>query len=253
LEETEGEPEDREETHDHHWEEVTHYPFEDEAEDEEDGTNEEEDSAENGEWLVGLTEKRWERFDIVRAAVGRACLRDGIAAIRASPAHQDHGEGHGGDDEAHEAKGGWVGISFDVIASSLDLGREIELSDNVQYDSNIEYAKACWQLCEMPSTFDEAARTFSNCSGVIVIADIVCVRFGLSLMIGSSTSEDRWCVWWWSVPFTSVAMLIRKEGSCWLNGKYRARKKIRIGSGKVMEYAQDKSTHRTRQSSTPTL
>lgn len=91
---------------------------------------------------------------------GEVGLRDCIASIRATPAHQDHGEGHGGNDEAvsrvgvmlaffnscgadarRATAGEWgrgsdvpdkpkrsgIRISFDVVAGSLDFGREIEL------------------------------------------------------------------------------------------------------------------------------
>lgn len=52
MQEAEGKPEDGEETHDHHGEEIAHDPFKDEAEDEEDGSDEEEDTAGRRVWLV---------------------------------------------------------------------------------------------------------------------------------------------------------------------------------------------------------
>jgi hypothetical protein len=45
LQKAEGEPEDGEHAHYHHGEEVSHYPFEEKREEEEDGPGEEEDSA----------------------------------------------------------------------------------------------------------------------------------------------------------------------------------------------------------------
>jgi hypothetical protein len=70
----------------------------------------------------------WEKSLVFYVILSKGvCLRDSVASICASPAHQDHGEGHGGDDEADEAKGSWIGVSFDVVAGSLDLGREVKL------------------------------------------------------------------------------------------------------------------------------
>ena len=41
--------------------------------------------------------------------------------------------------------------------------------------------------------------TFSNISGVIEMADTVCVRAGLPVMFSMASSEVDECRWWWLV------------------------------------------------------
>lgn len=134
LKHSEREPKDGEETHDHHGEEVAHDPFKDHCEEEEDGADEEEDPA-------GETVNRWEWI-----FGGWMGLHDGGKAGCAAPAHEDHGEGEGGDDEAglgvrrqteecvqsvggdslpDEAKSGGIGETSVVVADMGDFGGEV--------------------------------------------------------------------------------------------------------------------------------